>query len=146
MIEFEVIGRAQPAGSKRAFPFQKASGKLGVRVSDMNPNAAAWKERVAQAAHAAYGDRPPLEGPIRLVVSFARLRPKSHFKKSGALKDGAPTYPITQPDTTKTLRAFEDALNGLVWRDDSQVVMQEACKVFAEVEKTTVLIFTLDGD
>jgi Holliday junction resolvase RusA-like endonuclease len=35
------------------------------------------------------------------------------------------------PDTTKLVRSTEDALKGICWRDDSQVVYQVASKEYA---------------
>jgi Holliday junction resolvase RusA-like endonuclease len=143
MIEFIIPGKAQPAGSKRAIPFARANGQgLGVRVTDDNPKAGAWKERVALVAAAAYGG-PPLTCALRLVVVFNRLRPKGHFRKNGLLKPGAPLYPTTKPDATKLLRGLEDACTKILWADDAQIVEQQVTKRYDAREETRVLVFDL---
>ena len=72
----------------------------------------------------------PLEGPLSLTVRFYMPRPKAHLTARCGLKSSAPQWPATRPDTTKLLRAVEDALNGICWFDDSQICVQRAYKNF----------------
>lgn len=133
-LKFFVPGRPQPAGSKRAFPFKKKNGKLGVAVSDMNANAKDWKAVLAHEAMHHRGDVPLMDGPVEIEVWFHMERPKSHFgsgRNSEKLKPSAPRRPASAPDTTKLVRCLEDALNGVVWRDDAQIVSQHCHKVYA---------------
>lgn len=136
-----VYGNAQPAGSKRAFPFRGRAGELRVRVTDANPKSREWKDLVAQeAGRIANG---MLEGPLRLVAVFYRPRPAGHFgsgKNNGVLKASAPPYPDTRPDTTKLLRGVEDALIGIFYRDDAQIVVQEVSKVWGEPARVVIHI------
>jgi Holliday junction resolvase RusA-like endonuclease len=62
-------------------------------------------------------------------------RPKGHYKggKYGtALKANAPPFPTVRPDATKLIRPAEDALKGILWRDDSQIVTQAATKRYGD--------------
>jgi Holliday junction resolvase RusA-like endonuclease len=63
----------------------------------------------------------PLEGALRVVVSFALRRPKS-------VKRLAPT---TKPDLDNYVKML-DALNGICWLDDSQVVTISALKRYCD--------------
>jgi len=129
---FIVWGVAQPAGSKQAFvplhpktkePYRNKNGGIVVSVVDDNPKSRKWKKHVATVAREEYGG-PVFEGPIKVTMLFYRERPKSHFTAMGLLsKLGRETpYPITKPDATKLLRGTEDALKGICWLDDAQVV------------------------
>lgn len=72
-----------------------------------------------------------LEGPLRVRFDFVFPRPAGHFgtgKNASVLKPSAPPYPAQRPDTTKLVRSAEDALKGILWRDDSQIVSQFATK------------------
>ena len=60
--------------------------------------------------------------PFRLVVTFRFQKPKS-VKKTVLEK-------VTKPDTDKLIRSILDALTGIVWTDDSQVVEILARKQF----------------
>lgn len=141
-IAFVVLGRAQPAGSKRAFP-HASTGR--VVVVDDAKGSRPWKQEVAGAALAALGDcpRPPFVGPLALYVSIYVARPKSHYgtgRNAAVLRPTAPAWPATKPDTTKLVRALEDALTSVLWRDDAQVVQQFAEKRFGSPERCELLV------
>lgn len=134
-ITFFVPGKPQPAGSKRAFAFKRKNGKLGVSVNDMNPKAYDWKAVLAHEAGHARGVSALMEGPVEIEVWFHMERPKSHFGSGGNaknLKPNAPSRPTSAPDTTKLVRCLEDALTGVVWKDDAQIVSQHCHKVYAD--------------
>ncbi len=142
MIQFTVLGIPQPAGSKRAFPFHKKNGKLGVAVSDSNPKARDWKHAVASAAVESASHLGPsvLEGPLFVVMQFVLPRPKGHFKKNGELTGSAPPRPITRPDTQKLARGTTDALTGILWRDDSQIVVEHLTKHYGEPARVEITV------
>ena len=79
-----------------------------------------------------------MEGPIRLEVRFLMPRPQAHYhwkqrmgqRVQGELRDDAPLEHVSQPDTTKLLRALEDALTGVIWLDDKQVWDQRCLKFY----------------
>lgn len=143
-VEFTVLGRPQPAGSKRAFVIRrKNTGKLGVAVSDDATKSRPWKDSVAAAAHEYLNGRPPLTGPLLLEVDFYVARPAGHFgtgRNAGVVRPAAPRFPAVRPDATKLVRALEDALTGLVWRDDAQVVIQTVRKRYGHPERAEVLV------
>lgn len=139
-VSFVVYGIAAPGGSKTS-----GTTKDGRRfVRDSSRRAAPWKRDVAQVAGKLMGEQPLLEGPLGLVVTFYLPRPKSHYGARG-LKPSAPPWPIVRPDTTKLLRPLEDALTGIVWRDDSQVVVQEAGRVYGEPARCEVFVSELEA-
>jgi Holliday junction resolvase RusA-like endonuclease len=138
-IVFEIHGRAQTAGSKKAFPFQRKDGSLGATVVDDNPKGREWKKQVGWAAAAARGPIGLLEGPLSVEFVFELLRPSSHFGKNGVLPS-APQYPVTRPDLLKRARAVEDALIGVLYRDDSQIVRELLVKKFGDCDRLTVRV------
>src|SRR4051812_14282281 len=142
-VSFNAHGRPQPAGSKRAFPIRRkegggwvATGK--VAVVDDNPKTKGWQAEVANEAALAmmeHGFSDPFDGPLGLSVRFTLRRPKGHFgtgRNAGVVKASACLWPIVKPDATKLVRAIEDALTGVVWTDDAQVVEQLATKCYGE--------------
>ena len=141
-ITFTVYGTPQPAGSKRAFPYRrKDTGKLGIAVSDDNPKAANWKDRVAQVAgeKMAAWDGELFRGPLRVRFSFSIARPKGHYGKRG-LRASAPPWPDKKPDALKLSRGTEDALTGVVWRDDAQVVKLGISKEYGTPEGVAITV------
>ncbi len=144
MIQFTVIGVPQPAGSKRAFPFHKKNGKLGVAVSDSNPKARDWKSAVASEARLHVGEGGPLlDGPLDVLMIFFLPRPKGHFKKNGQERPSAPMWPTTRPDTQKLARGTTDALTGILWRDDSQIIEERLLKMYGEPARVEITVTEL---
>jgi Holliday junction resolvase RusA-like endonuclease len=145
-VDFTVYGKAEPGGSKLAG--QRKDGTRFVR--DDNPKVKEWMGRVAAVAADAMDGEALLTGALTLRITFYVVRPAGHLgtgRNAGTVKRSAPEHPTTRPDLTKLVRAVEDALKGVVWRDDSQVVWQQVGKTYAappherarcEVEVTAV--------
>jgi Holliday junction resolvase RusA-like endonuclease len=114
-------------------------------ITEMSKRAKPWKAEVAAAALDAY-QGPLLEGPLHFKVVEYRLRPKSHFGKSGLNKRGREhTHPISAPDCLKIARAIEDALSGVIYRDDSQIVSEVIKKRWGQREHTRVYIWEVSN-
>lgn len=135
-VHFFVPGIPATAGSKRAFPFRKADGKLGVRVTDSCARGKSWRDSVIAAAREA--GVTPMDGPLVLVCNFHMPRPKSHYiggdYAKGLRACARELWHTKKPDLTKMVRAVEDALKHVAWHDDSQVVAQEPRKGYATNE------------
>jgi Holliday junction resolvase RusA-like endonuclease len=142
IIKFDVAGKPVPRGSKRAFPVRRKDGSLGIAVSDTTgERGRMWMAMVQEAARSALpANWVPHAGPIWLFVVFRLRRPKAHYTTKGAVKSSAPAHPTVKPDLTKLLRAVEDALTGVVWRDDSQIINQAISKEYADVDMTSIII------
>lgn len=139
-VQFTVYGTPAPAGSKKAFALKKGGAYTGrVGVTHDSKRSKPWMESVAREAATAMQGRELLQGPLLLTLTFCRARPSGHFGRRGLLPS-APAYPTTKPDLTKYVRAAEDALRGIVWRDDAQVCMQETAKVYAEPERVEITV------
>ena len=132
MIQFVVHGQPAPAGSKRGF---QRGGR--VMVVDANPNSRAWKAVVLDAAAQHMNGQPLLDGPLLLELQFIVPRPKSHFGTNG-LRPSAPAFPTTRPDVLKLARAVEDALAGVCYRDDAQIVTELLAKNYGEPARCIV--------
>lgn len=155
MIAFTVHGVARPAGSKRGFvpldknknPYRRANGGVAVQIVDSNPNVKEWQAAVRSAAHEAFrGD--VLRGPIRLTLTFYRLRPKGHYSTAkatkGHIKPGVDPFPLAKPDVLKLARGVEDALTGVVWADDAQIVDERLGKEWGATARCDVVIEPMD--
>ena len=144
-VQFTAYGLPKPAGSKRAFQ-HRHTGRIV--VTDAAKGSRAWKQEVASAARAAMTNAVVTDsgllpdGPLGLHVEFFVPRPKGHYGARG-LRPTAPDYPTTRPDVTKLVRAVEDALTGVVWRDDAQVVVQTVSKHYGEPARCEVAVIVL---
>jgi Holliday junction resolvase RusA-like endonuclease len=150
MIRFVAYGLPQPGGSKRAFPFKRATGELGVRVTDDNPKAKEWKQAVAWAAREAHTG-PLLDGPLEVTMRFYRPRPKGHYKAGERARGLNATgqlhpYPTSRPDVLKLARAAEDALTGVLWTDDARTVTLTVSKLWGDPAGVVIEIRPSDAD
>ena len=135
-IEFTVYGRVQPGGSKVANKFG------GVR--DANKKLPEWKGAVGFAAIREHKGEL-LSDHLRVTMTFFRMRPKGHFRtgrRAGELKESAPHFPGTKPDVLKLARGTEDALTGILWRDDAQTVDLILAKRYGEPERAEIVVET----
>jgi Holliday junction resolvase RusA-like endonuclease len=91
-------------------------------------------ELVRDIAAIEYKNQPLTTGPIELCLCFFLEHPKSHYragKFKHLLKSDAPLLHTIKPDLTKLVRAVEDALTGVIWKDDSQVSSACSLKQYA---------------
>lgn len=140
MIEIVVPGIPKPAGSKRVVT-NRSTGKA--YVIDACDKSRDWKTTVAQVARDGYKGGPN-QCPIRLEIEFIFPRPKSHFRSNGKLKPNAPYGKSTKPDLTKLVRAVEDALTGIIWIDDAQVVLTIAEKHYPSLTQCPCTLITIN--
>lgn len=139
-VSFTVYGKAASAGSKSLG--RTRAGAAFVRDSS-GDRGKHWRTSVAQVAGAAMIGHPPLDGPLALEVTFVVARPVKHRSRRGGLVQSAPPFPTARPDLTKLLRAIEDAMTGIVWRDDAQVVEQTARKVYDDTDEGVRVVITV---
>lgn len=134
-----VPGTPVPGGSK--VPGRTKSGRLFVRDAAGRRNKT-WKFNVAMTARQAMTGAP-LDGPVELFILFVMPRPKKHYftgKRASVLRPDAPTHHTVAPDATKLTRSTEDALKGVVWVDDSQVVYQEVVKRYGPTPGAKIVV------
>jgi Holliday junction resolvase RusA-like endonuclease len=126
ILSIFIPGKAETAGSKRAFMIP---GRRFPNIVDDNPKSKGWKKTVALEVSRVW-KQPLVEGPLTMTCTFYLLRPQSHANKY-ALKPSAPKYPIVKPDLLKLTRAIEDALTGVFYVDDAQIVKEIITKEYA---------------
>lgn len=130
-LEFFVPGTPQPGGSKRAF-VNKKTGRAAI-VDDAKGNKP-WRDRVASFARDAYSG-PLLDGPLSVRFEFTVARPKGHYgtgRNARAVRSSAPAFPAVKPDALKLARSTEDALTGILWRDDALTVDLRVTKTYGD--------------
>jgi Holliday junction resolvase RusA-like endonuclease len=119
MITFRIYGIPQTKGSTKSFM------RPGMRfpiVTNDNPKNKGWAQTVSGEAQR---NRPPapLTGPVCLELRFFMPKPKS-YPKTKTL------FATKRPDLDKMVRSIKDALKGVMYLDDAQVVWMKACKYY----------------
>lgn len=121
-ITFTIHGEAVAKGRAKA-------ARRGSFITMYTPKKTVdYETLVASAAKAAMAGLKPLEGAVHLVVRIYRAIPQSwSLKKQRAAALGE-IFPTSKPDTSNIIKAIEDGANGILWKDDSQVVDTVASK------------------
>jgi len=147
-----VFGRPQGKGSKRALPIRARKGPPRLAVVDTNRHAAPWAHRVSAMAAQAMAEQADgvevrlVRGAVVVELAFYFARPKSHFgagRNSERVLASAPKEMVSMPDVDKLTRCALDALTGVVFVDDSQVVELSASKGYGEPERLEATVWDL---
>ena len=137
---FTVLGKPAPQGSKRHV------GR-GVMV-ESSKRCKPWRQDVR---HTALDLRPDdwyanMDAAITLSVVFIFARPKSHFRANGQLKPSAPAHCTGRiGDVSKLVRAVEDAMTGILYNDDAQIISLIAHRRFANDREQPCAIITVSA-
>lgn len=84
--------------------------------------------------------------PLRVVARFVKSRPKAHFgtgRNSAVRKDDAPEYPTDAPDVLKLTRAIEDAMQGIVYKNDCAIVSETISKSFGKSDYVEIEVWKM---
>lgn len=111
-------------------PIPKGRPRLGRGYTYTPPRTVAYEEEVALAAKLAMRGRAPLEGPLTAYLFFWMPLPK---KRKNA-------EPITGADLDNLIKGVWDAMNKIVFMDDSQIVSLRASKGYSAVPGALVLV------
>lgn len=122
MIEIVLLGA--PRGKER--PRLTRAGHVYTPEKTRNYEAA-----LKYAAQQVMGERPPLEGPLEVDIHVAvPISPSWPKKRQEAARSGR-ERPVKKPDWDNFGKVI-DALNLVVWIDDSQIVDGRVRKFYSE--------------
>jgi Holliday junction resolvase RusA-like endonuclease len=134
MITFKVD--ADPVGKQRA-RYAKRGNFVQTYTPDKTRN---YESLIKEAAIEAMGTSEPLETPVTLYLYIRAPIPKSLPKKRIEACLNGLEKPIKKPDASNVLKSVEDAMNGVVYKDDSQIVNIHVSKVYSSVSGVDVCI------
>jgi Holliday junction resolvase RusA-like endonuclease len=134
MVTFKVD--ANPVGKQRA-RYAKRGNFVQTYTPDKTRN---YESLIKEAAIEAMGSSEPLETPVTLYLYIRAPIPKSLPKKRIEACLNGLEKPIKKPDASNVLKSVEDAMNGVVYKDDSQIVNIHVSKVYSSVSGVDVCI------
>ncbi len=137
MIQFTVYGEPVAQGRPRATTI---AGRARLYDPAKSRN---YKEYVKMAA-AEHAPSALLEGPLLLNVTVYRSIPKSFSKKKTAQAEAGELRPTSKPDVDNYVKGIKDALNKVIWKDDSQVVSVMVAKFYSQKPRIEVKVQALE--
>lgn len=135
MIEFTVEGK----------PVGKARPRV-TRNGTYTPTKTKNYEKLVQWSYRNKYKGQALNGPIRLDITFFMYIPKNTSKKRTEMKIAREILPTKKPDWDNMAKAITDALNGLAYKDDNQIVEAHIYKYFSDDPRAVVRIQELEKE
>ena len=140
-ITIEITGHPVPKGRGRAV-VNKYTGKPIIHTPKKTRK---WEDDARMVARAEMGTNPPWIGPIRLSVVAEIAFPGGWPKwKLEALEEGLIRH-TTRPDLDNIIKTAKDAMNGILWKDDCQVIEISAMKFYGERPRVMLQVTPLSG-
>lgn len=143
MIVVEIDGEPQGKGRPR---FRAVETKSGAKfVSAYTPaKTRAFESAIAWAAKGAMRGKKPLDGPLAVTVTAFMGVPKSWtLKKRDAALAGT-IFHTGRPDCDNIAKGAADAMNTIVFADDSQIVKITVAKVYSKRPRLRIEVATCD--
>jgi crossover junction endodeoxyribonuclease RusA len=130
-FKMTVYGHPEPQGSSRAFT---PKGWKRPVITSSNPKLKSWRQEIAKSAVGLLGEGRDIlfakPSAVSLTARFYFQKPVSAPKKV--------TQKTTKPDCDKLARGLADALTGIVYTDDAQIVELRVEKLFGTPERTEI--------
>lgn len=98
-----------------------------------------YKQAVAFCTRNSY-EGPLLTGPIDVTMRIYRPIQKAGSKKLHAEKEAGIVRPIVKPDIDNVFKAVTDAMTGIIWADDNQIVETHISKYYGSAPRVEVEI------
>ncbi len=131
-VKFSIPGEPCAKGRPR---FIRATGQV------MTPEKTANYEQLVKLSYLQQVERDkPLQGPLVAKVYANFAIPKSVSKKRFQRMISRQEYPQKRPDADNLAKIVLDALNGIAYSDDKEIVCLEVRKYWAEVARVDVVL------
>lgn len=109
----------------------------------IDPSSAEKKAFAIQAKK--HAPKSPPFGPVAIYLTFYFKRPDEHYDSQGRINKGSPVHFEAKPDIDDLIKFVMDALKGLFYYDDNQVIECTASKRWHEYDATAVEVFTINN-
>ena len=137
MISFTIPGTPVPQGRPR---FNSITKK-----TYYDDKTTAYRDLVKRCAIKAQNGRDSLTGALAMIVDCTFPVPVSWPKKRKE-KALSGKWHILRPDASNILKGIEDSLNGIVYDDDSQIVVSMCFKKYGAEPEAKVTVFELSEE
>ncbi|WP_163526640.1 RusA family crossover junction endodeoxyribonuclease [Halobacillus ihumii] len=138
-INFTVLGETVAQGRPRAG--KSPTGKTIL----YDPKKSKDFKRYVQLVASQHAPNNLLEGPLVVRVKVYKPLLKSFSKKRTNEAEAGLYRPITKPDVDNYVKGIKDALNKVIWKDDSQVVDLTISKWYSEKPRVEIEISEVES-
>ena len=129
-VEGNPVGKGRPKFARR-----------GNFVSTYTPTKTRdYETIIKEAAQKAMGSNDLLETPVTVAIHITVKTSSSFSKKTRQEAINGLVKPTKKPDADNIAKCFLDAMNGVVYKDDSQVCTLHIKKVYGDIGMVEVLV------
>jgi len=118
-------------------PFPKGRPRFARRGKNVicytDAKTKAYETEIGKLSKNQYSDEP-LTGALKVEIDFFIKPPKSVQRK----------YPHVKPDIDNLTKSVFDGMEGVVFKNDSQIIKLTACKYYAEDACIVVRIYPIN--
>jgi len=132
---FELVLAGDPVGKGRP-RFSKATGHVYTPEKS-----ARFEERLAWAAQSVWQGKPLMDGQIIMFINAYFSIPVSKPKDWKLRAMAGIVRPVKKPDIDNIVKGVADALNKVVYVDDTQIVMVKAAKFYSDKPRIEIKIY-----
>ena len=134
MVTFKLD--ADPVGKQRA-RYARRGNFVQTYTPDKTRN---YEALLKEAAIEAMGSSEPLETPVSLYLYIRVPIPKSFSKKKVQDCLNGSEQPMKKPDSSNVLKSVEDAMNGVVYKDDCQIINHHITRVYSTLAGVDICV------
>ena len=143
--EIRIVVPGQPVGKGRPKAARRRKKGGGDYIAMITPGKTAnYENLVKLVAYQAMNGRQLINGAVRLSIRLEVSIPSSWSMKKQQKALSKQLFPTTTPDTDNCVKAISDAINGVVWKDDKQVVELFVVKRYSLTPCAIVTILELE--
>ena len=134
MVCFDIEGNPVPKGRPR---FRRTKTFITTYTPRKTLD---FEDQVKKASQDSMGNVEPLETPISVYLYFRLPIPQSYSKKAvEACLSGSQRH-VKRPDLDNLAKSVLDGMNGIVFKDDSQITSLHCTKVYSNVAGVNILV------
>lgn len=145
MIQFTIPGQPTAKGRPR-FRVVTPKGKPSFVSTYTPPETVAYEEKIAAIARRAMAGRAPSAAPIEVMLELRMEIPASWTKAKRLAASMGTVRATKKPDADNVLKGVKDACNGIVWVDDSQVVVITVRKLYHADPCVVIAVREVEGE
>jgi Holliday junction resolvase RusA-like endonuclease len=134
MLQFHIDAEPVPKGRPK---FSQVGGFMRAYTPKKTSD---YESIVRATAQQAMGPTDLLETAVGVYLYIRLPIPQSHSKKRKEACLSGQEKPIKKPDIDNLAKSILDGMNGVIWKDDSQIVSLHVTKVYSSGSGVDVLV------
>jgi Holliday junction resolvase RusA-like endonuclease len=140
-ITFFVPG--QPVAKGRPIAGRGFNGRTTLRTPEKTAN---YENLVAVACAQAMAGMEPIPGPLAVIFSVTVQTPASWSKKRQQRANDGAIGATKKPDIDNIVKALCDAMNGIAYKDDAQIIELTVTKHYGNTPGVHVRLYPKDKE